>query len=167
MAWLCIQWSSFYWVKQYKKKQKKKKEAIPLALFCCFSFVSHILMWSIAIPVANDVAQLACLLRCLPPEQYTVTSVNKNDHTRNPDIEMHESDGFIVLIKQICSCVTYCSGHLWSCPPSSCWRSELQWRHVFGKLVELYIYFLKKTNLFFFRPMCIWATDAEIKICVT
>lgn len=30
---------------------------------------------------------------------------------------MHESGGFIVWIKQICSCVTYCSGHLLSCSP--------------------------------------------------
>lgn len=105
-------------IKTIQKKLKKKKKNYSTGAVLLFLFCFHILVWSIAVPVANDVAQLACLLRCLPPEQYVVTILIKNDrNTWNSDIDVHESDGFIVLIKQICRCVMYCSGHLLPCSP--------------------------------------------------
>lgn len=113
-------------IKTIQKKLKKKKKVFHWRCSAVSLFVFHFLMWSIAVPVASDVAQLACLLRCLPPEQYIVTIFKHK--TQNSDIEVHESDGFIVLIKQI----MYCSGHRFSCsppllmPPSPCWHFELQ-----------------------------------------
>lgn len=37
-----------------------------------FVWFFHFSVCSIAVPVANDVAKLACSLSCLPPEQYVV-----------------------------------------------------------------------------------------------
>lgn len=55
----------------------------------------------------------------------------------------------------------YPAAHLCSCP-----LLELQSHSFSGKLAELSPK-KKKKNLFSFRPLCLWATDAEVKIGVT
>lgn len=58
----------------------------------------------------------------------------------------------------------YPAAHLCSCPPPRADSLELQSHSLSGKLAELSP---KKKNLFSFRPLCLWATDAEVKIGVT
>lgn len=160
-------------IKTIQKKSKNKKKAIPLALFCCFSFVSHILMWSIAVPVANDVAQLACLLRCLPPEQYMVYKFQQ----KRPYLKSWHRSAWIRWLYCINKAdLLMCNVLLWPpliLQPTSAHAPVLMltfWAtttlHIW-KISWLYIKKKNNKHLFSLWPMCIWAADAEIKICVT
>lgn len=53
-------------------KTIQKKSLFSTGAVLLFGFVFHFSVCSIAVPVANGVAKLACLLSCLPPEQYIV-----------------------------------------------------------------------------------------------
>lgn len=50
----------------------KNKKIILFHGRCSAGLVFVFTLCSIAVPVANGVAKLACLLSCLPPEQYIV-----------------------------------------------------------------------------------------------
>lgn len=66
-----------------KIKMKKKTFVFPTGAVLLFYF--HFSVCSIAVPVAYGVAKLACLLSCLPPEQYTVEVWLNRDVNKKPN----------------------------------------------------------------------------------
>lgn len=112
------------------KIKTRQKKVILFHWRCSAVFIFHFSVCSIAVPVANGVAKLACLLSCLPPEQYIVAVWQNRDVKNNKSIlfNLRHTSAWIydckssviwlwcsvlfILIKRICRCgVMYCSGH--------------------------------------------------------
>lgn len=65
----------------------RQKKVIFFHWRCSAVFIFHFSVCSIAVPVANGVAKLACLLSCLPPEQYIVAVWQNRDVKNNKSIQ--------------------------------------------------------------------------------